>query len=118
MLTFVKLSSLWYCSSMSERAANELFFENRAEVETALAALAHTGVNPNAQQRLQAILDFHDRMSAIDDDDTHRSLRVHAHGEDIVQEKTDIAASLDSLSTAESVLTETRIAAIALREIL
>ncbi len=100
---------------MRKFGANELFLRGRLQVETALGALAHTGINFAAQQRLQTFLDVH---ASLSDDESQNDLILYLQGGTTEQEKSDIIASLDALNNFESATPEAKIAADALRQIL
>ena len=100
---------------MREFSADELFLKGRVQVETALGALAYTGINPSAQQRLQTLLNVHADLS---DCEAQNDLSLYLQGGTIENEKADIIESLDALKDSESATSEARIAADALRQIL
>lgn len=50
-----------------EFKSDELYLKGRLQIETALGALAYTGINPDAQQRLQTFLDVHSQLSNGED---------------------------------------------------
>jgi hypothetical protein len=100
---------------MREFGTDELFLRGRLQVETALGALAHSGINPAAQQRLQTFLDAHANLS---DDEAQNDLSLYLQGGTIEREKADIIVSLDAFKDSESATPEAKIAADALRQIL
>jgi hypothetical protein len=100
---------------MREFASDELFLRGRLQVETALDALAHASINPDAQARLQTLLDVHGQLS---DGESQNDLSSYLRGSTVQQEKADIIAALDGLKSDDSVVFDRRIAAEALREIL
>ncbi len=100
---------------MSEFEPDELHLRGRIQIETALRALEHTDINPKAQARLRTFLDDHRQRS---DGENQNDLSVYMQGEVAGQEKADIITALDELKSDESVALTTRIAAVALREIL
>ena len=100
---------------MSESESDELHLKGRIQIETALRALAHAGINPNAQAKLRIFLDAHGQLSG---DENQNDLSVYGQGGTVEQEKADIITALDELKNDESVAPATRIAAVALREIL
>jgi hypothetical protein len=85
------------------------------QIETALGALAYTGINLEAQKRLQTFLNVHTQLS---DGQSQQDLAIYLQGEVIETEKADIIASLDTLRKDEAVANEMRLAAQALREII
>jgi hypothetical protein len=100
---------------MNKYPADHLFLNGRLQVETALGALRHTGANPDAQSLLQLLLDCHDQKS---DGTAQNDLSISARGETAEKQKADIVASLEIVSANEDVSTETRAAAVAVREFL
>jgi hypothetical protein len=106
---------LLYCFKMSELAPDELHLRGRMQIETALGALAYTGINLEAQKRLQTFLNVHTQLS---DGQSQQDLAIYLQGEVIETEKADIIASLDTLCKDEAVANEMRLAAQALREII
>jgi hypothetical protein len=110
-----KYHFMWYFIFMREFASDELYLCGRMQIETAIGALAHTGANPDAQARLQTFLDVHGQLS---DGESQNDLSVYLQGGTVEREKAHIIAALDLLKSDESVVSSTRIAAAALREIL
>lgn len=100
---------------MKELGADELLLKGRLQVETALGALAFTAVNPEAEQRLQTLLDVHANLS---DGEDQNDFSIYLQGETAAREKADILASLEALKDSDAVTPEARIAADALRHIL
>jgi hypothetical protein len=100
---------------MRELGTDGLLLKGRVQVETALGALAYTGINEEAQQRLQTFLDVHANLS---DREAQNDLSLYLQGGTIEREKTDIIMSLDALKDSESATPEARVAAEALRQIL
>lgn len=100
---------------MRELGTDELFLRGRVQIETALGALAYTGINAAAQQRLQTFLDVHADLS---DGEAQNDLILYLQSESIEREKADIVMSLDALKDSESAAQEARVAADALRQIL
>jgi hypothetical protein len=100
---------------MTEFRSDELYLKGRLQIETALGALAYTGINPDAQQKLQTFLNVHSQLSGSED---QNDLSIYLQGDTVEKEKADIFASLDALGDSESATKETRIFAIALRETL
>lgn len=100
---------------MSEFKSDELFLRGRVQVETALGALAHSGINLDVQVRLQKLLDVHNQMSV---DENQQDLSIYLQGEVVEREKADIMSSLDSLHADQKTPNGLRLAAQALREII
>lgn len=100
---------------MSEFGPDQLFLRGRVQIEVALGALAFSGLNPDAQNRLQAFLSIHSRSS---DGQNQANLAMYLQGEIVARDKADIITGLDTLSADESVATDMRLAAQALREII
>jgi hypothetical protein len=100
---------------MSELGPDELHLNGRVQVETALGALAYTGVNLDAQTRLQTLLRVHNRSS---DGNSQDDLSIYLQGEVVQREKADIISSLDALCADQTTTNEIRLAAQALREII
>jgi hypothetical protein len=113
--SFYKIPQLWYFLFMRELGADELFLRGRVQVETALGALAYTGMNPEAQQRLQTLLDAH---AGLSDGQAQNDLSLYLQGRTAEREKTDIIMSLDALKDSTSATPDAKIAAEALRQIL
>ena len=96
---------------MSELGSDELFLRGRVQVNTALSALAHSGVNPEAQKRLQTFLEVHDMMS---DGQAQNDLSIYLQGGTAERERSDIVSSLELLCLDPSAESEQRVAAAAL----
>lgn len=100
---------------MMRHESDRLLLRGRLQAQTALDALAYTGINPVAQQRLQTLLDVHEMLS---DDQTQNDFVISMQGGTAAQEKSDIIASLDAVANSDEVPYDTWIAAIALSKIL
>ena len=100
---------------MTELIHGELFLKGRVQIEAALRALAYTGINPDAQHRLQVLLDTHAELSVGESQD---DLSVYLQGEAAEWEKSDIVTSLDAVKDGDLVSADERAAAAALHEIL
>lgn len=100
---------------MRESAANELYLKGRVQVETALGALAHAGINPGAQKLLQSLLDAH---SVLSDGNNQNDLSIYIEGGGSEGERNAIVASLDNLIDSEFASRDKRMAATALRKIM
>lgn len=100
---------------MTELGPDELHLKGRVQVEIAIGALAYTGINLEALNRLQALLDVHAQLS---NGQNQNDLSVYMRGEIIKREKVDIITSLDTVCIDKDTTNETRLAAQALREII
>jgi hypothetical protein len=100
---------------MTEFAEDELYLKGRLQVATALGALAYTGINPTAAQRLQTLLDVHGEPT---DEFKQNDLVLYLRGEVAKQEKSDIEASLIAVEADELAPTELKVASGILRDIL
>jgi hypothetical protein len=100
---------------MSELGPDELHLRGRVQVEIALGALAYTGINLDAQNRLQTFLNVHSQLS---DGQGQNDLSIYLQGGIVEREKVDIITSLDALCVDEEATNEIRLAAYALREII
>ena len=100
---------------MRELCSDELFLRGRLQVSTAIGALAHSGVNPEAQKRLQTFLEVHDTMR---DGQAQNDLSIYVKGKTAEREKSDIVSSLELLFLNPTIENEQRVASAALYTIL
>jgi hypothetical protein len=100
---------------MRELDTDELFLKGRVQAETALDALAYSGLNLDAQKRLKTFLDVHETLSYQDDQD---DLVIYLRGERAETEKADIIVSLAQLAADPNSNDGLKLAATALHQIL
>lgn len=100
---------------MMRHGSERLVLRGRLQAQTALDALAYTGINQAAQHRLQTLLDVHEMLS---DGQAQNDLFIFLEGGATGQDRSDIIASLEAVANSDEVTHENWIAAVALRQIL
>jgi len=100
---------------MNERETNQLTLRGRLQVETALNALAYTGLNPDIEATLRSLLAIH---ASIHGDKSQDDFYFQFDTNTALSDKNDIIRSLEFVTTDENILPSDRMAYIALREIL
>jgi hypothetical protein len=94
---------------------DELFLSGRLQIDTAIDALAMTGVNIQAEETLRAVRDLHGLFTTPEAED---DLTVYLQGEQAATMKADIATSALLTEQNKNLSPEARIAARGLLDVL
>lgn len=94
---------------------DELFLSGRVQVDTAIEALAMTGVSPQAEEVLKAARDLYGLVTTPEAKD---DLNVFLRGEQAAAMKADIVASVLLAEQSQRLSPELRIAARGLLDVL